>query len=101
MQDIIWSLVFDESAFFLDELSQECSELVAHAAEFRPPFLFRARDGGRVCQAPMDALRVGRKDRAAFPGVVADGNHIIERLPRELVHGFRTVAGDVRSRFRS
>jgi hypothetical protein len=47
----------------------------------------------------MDALRCGRKDGANFLGIITDGDYIIERLPRELVHGLRAVARNIEPDF--
>src|SRR5690348_1588306 len=41
----------------------------------------------------------GRKYGTALCGVVANGNHIIERLPRELIHGLGAVARNVHAEF--
>jgi hypothetical protein len=47
----------------------------------------------------MDPLRGGGKDGAILLGVITDGNHIIETLTSELVHGFRPVARDIDPNF--
>ena len=81
-------LAFDASGFLLGELAEERPELVAHAAEFPQPLLLRALHSGGVIKAPMDALGGDGKDGATLFGVIANGNHVIESLPGELVHGF-------------
>src|SRR5271157_2374325 len=79
----------------IHEPAKERSELAAHPAEFRELLLFRALHSGGVIEAPMDALRGGGKDGATLLGVVADGNHVIEILPHELIHGFRPLARNI------
>src|SRR5258706_15892663 len=43
----------------------------------------------------MDPIRMARIDRTAFPCVVADGEHVIKTLPRELIHRLRAMPRDV------
>ena len=45
----------------------------------------------------MDPLGGGRKHGATFLGVVTNGNHIIECLPRKLIDRFGTVTGNIDS----
>ena len=45
----------------------------------------------------MDPFCGGGKNGATLLGVITDSNHIIERLPRELIHRFGTVTGNVDS----
>jgi hypothetical protein len=83
----------------LDKVLKVPTKFVANAPEGRQPFLFGTSHRGGVIEAPMDALRGGRKDRATLLGAITDGYHIIERLPHKLVYGFRPVARDINPDF--
>jgi hypothetical protein len=73
---------------FLGELAKKGSELIAHAAEFCEPPIFRSLHRGGIIEAPMDASGDGRKDGATLTGMVTDRDNSIECLPCKLVYGF-------------
>ena len=69
--------------------------LVADATEQRKPLLFATFERCRICKAPVNHGGLTGKDRAAFPGVVADGQHVVEWLASELLYALGTMAGNV------
>ena len=55
-------------------------------------------DLGRVLESPVERLAVAREDRADGACAVAHGDHVVERLARELVSRLAPCAWTSRSR---
>jgi hypothetical protein len=83
----------------LDEALKVLAKLIANAPKSRQPILVGSLHSGGVIETPMDAQGVGGENGAALSGLVADGNHKVKRLPGELVHRFRPLAGDINPDF--
>ena len=60
------------------------AEFIADAAEEGEPFLFGALQRGGVFEVAVYGDGVAGKDRAAFLGVVADGQNVIEMPARRI-----------------
>jgi len=70
----------------LRELSQIVSNLISHSAENREPFLLGTLHNRGIFKVAMDGHRFARKNRAAFLGVVANSEDIVELLAGEFIH---------------
>jgi len=77
------------------ELSQIVSNLISHSAESREPFLLGTLHYRGIFKVAMDGDRVARKNRAAFLGVVANRQNVIESLAGEFVNALGMLAGNV------
>ncbi len=64
-----------------NELLNALTNLVPNLAECGKTYLLVAGNGSRIFEAPVDALSAPRKQRAVIARIVADGHHIVERLP--------------------
>ena len=60
-------------------------QFVANAAKHSDPFIASALCLGRVLETVVNSHGLAGKDRAAFLGVVANGEHVIELLAGEFV----------------
>src|SRR3569832_2224499 len=65
--------------------------VVAHLPEGLQSLGLSAFNGRRIGKAPVDAPRWAGEQRACLSGVVADGDHVVERLRQVLVQMLRTV----------
>lgn len=71
----------------LVEFSQPLANFITHPAkDCQPKFVIADVGGRRVFKTLVNANRVAGKYGAAFLGVVADGNNVIEMLPDEFVN---------------
>src|SRR5207248_1227003 len=78
-----------------NELAQTRAQFIAHATKDCKPRRLIARRRSRVIKTPMDALRRSRKDGAMLARVIADRDHVIERLSDELINRLRALRRDV------
>jgi hypothetical protein len=70
-------------------------KLVPDASEGGQSVLFRALYGRGIFYAPMDALRLGWKDRTALFGAIADCDHVVEILARKLHHRLGAMSRNI------
>src|ERR1035441_8574003 len=82
------------------EFGEAVGDLVADAAELGEAVRFVADSGGGVFEAPVNAARLDREHGAAFFGVVAHGDHVVEGLAGEVVDVLGPVAADIDAEFR-
>ena len=80
------------------EGSEVIPNFIPHAAKERQTRLFGALKSRRVFKRLMNALGVARKHRTAFVSVVADCEHVIERLALELIHALRAMTGNINAK---
>lgn len=71
----------------LHEVAEAIRNLVANSPERFQPHCLVTDGRRRILEAPVNPSRVAGEYRAAFPGVVADGNHVVEGLRPKLVDG--------------
>ena len=71
------------------------ADLVAHAPEDRKPLLVRPGGRGRVLESPVEAHAPTWEDRARFARLVADRDHVVERLVEELADRLRACVRPV------
>lgn len=74
-----------------------CPKLVTNAPEDGQSLLVGAFECGRIFEAAMYPVRRAKQDRAAFSGVIADRDHIIELAVLELVDVLRPISAYVNS----
>jgi hypothetical protein len=60
-------------------------QLAPHTAANSQPFFFGADEGRRIFKVVMKLFRRAEKHGAAFAGVVADGDNVIEPLARKFI----------------
>src|SRR5262245_18324471 len=83
---------------YLPERSSGSFELHPSLDERRPGTLPRRLETRRVFKPFMNALSVARKCRTAFLCVVADCEHVIERLALELINMLRAMTGNINAK---
>src|SRR5688572_13069863 len=76
--------------FLFGEVHQFLPDLIPYPPKHLDVPRFR-----RVIEAPVDAFRFAREDRAVLVRVVADRDDVVELLPDEFFHRFRPVSGDI------
>src|ERR1035437_9033625 len=77
------------------EFGEAVGDLVADSAELGEAVGLVAGGGGGVFKAPVNAARLEGEDRAAFFGVVAHGDHVVEGLAGEVIDVLGPVAADI------
>ncbi len=71
------------------------SDFVTDASENGESLFLGALERGRVFEVVVNRYGLAREDRAAFLGIVTNGEKLIERMASELVHTLRPMARDV------
>ena len=71
------------------------SHLIPNATKECEPLVFRTPQRSRVFKILVNRHGPAREDRAAFLGIVTDGENVVERLAGELVYALRAVARNV------
>src|SRR5690606_22285662 len=61
--------------------------------------VFATTGSGRIIERPVNSFGVTGENRATLIGTIANGDHIVERLVKILIHRFRTLDRDIDADF--
>src|ERR1039458_8756451 len=82
------------------EFGEAVGDLAGYAAELGEAVRFVADSGGGVFEAPVNAARLDREHGAAFFGVIAHGDHVVEGPAGEAIDVLGPVAADIDAELR-
>lgn len=81
------------------EILQIAANLITNRSKGQEAFFFETLYTRWVWKALMKPVRVSRKNRAAFFGVVTNRQNVIELLVAELINALGPVAGNINAEF--